>query len=75
MKDWIWPICMAGLTFLTVLAFCALSVAALDQLDKEAARVQRFMLQNHCIVSGFYGRIGEYKIYTCNGVAIREQDI
>lgn len=72
-------------TFAIILAVLTLGAVVLmakgcDDVGKyvanENTRKALYIDKNRCSVSGFYGRSGEHKIYSCaNGVVIRERDI
>lgn len=42
--------------------------------ERQAERARR-IIDRGCIQTGLYGRSGEYKVYSCHGWIVREEDI
>lgn len=75
MKEWLSPMFFAALTMLSIFVGVSLASCADNHLRYEKERKARFLTNNSCKITGYYGRSGEYKTYNCNGLIVKESDI
>jgi len=56
-----------------------LEIFALKSCDDERierqAQKEKQIAERGCVVAGFYGRSGEYKVYNCHGLIFKEVDL
>lgn len=59
--------------FISLVLYAA--IAGTKGHEKRVARRAEYVTQNGCVVVGFYGRDGEYKVYNCGGRILRENEL
>lgn len=68
---------MAIIAFLGLVSFSVFKLAETDAERKEQmVAVKKYMAEKNCKVTGYYGRSGERKVYTCDdGKVWKESDL
>ena len=59
---------------LICLEMMALQSCEESRVDRVAAK-QKQITDRGCVLHGFYGRSGEYKVYNCHGWIVREDEL
>ena len=80
MKKTSWSAVLERLLFaialLAALVFGAwVAQVAYEAKDRQETERAKRILERSCVHTGFYGRSGEQRVYSCHGWIVKEKDI
>lgn len=58
-----------------VVVIMLLATVTFPAIDKKNAERELWLTQHKCKVTGYYGRSGSYKVYTCDNGIYKENDL